>query len=323
MIELLKSRNIKVFTPNGITDGIKDKIKYHYTSTSGLLSILKCGTIRFTDARFMNDKSELLYFIDILADFLKENDGYPKCVEAFEKLLLDGNSLDTYKKADISTLQFNGIDILKGKKIRQFVFCLSKSKDSLNMWNYYTHSNNYQGYNIGIKVEEFLKTFEKRCLLPIDPFYIYYGKVVYVENNQKQGIIREICNDLESQDLPMELRILSLSEYITSNGLFYKNKAFKNEEEYRVVIAVSEDTLHSTTRNYGKDVENSDFKLDFYERNGVVVPCLSVRFDKISIKSIMIAPTIDEKLASSSLEEFLEINGYKAKVSNSKIPIRF
>lgn len=159
--------------------------------------------------------------------------------------------------------------------------------------------------------------------MPIDPFYIYYGKVVYVENNQKQGIIREICNDLESQDLPMELRILSLSEYKTSNGLFYKNKAFKNEEEYRVVIAVSGDTLHSTTRNYGKDVENSDFKLDFYERNGVVVPCLSVRFDKNSIKSIMIAPTIDEKLATSSLEEFLEINGYKAKVSNSKIPIRF
>lgn len=46
-------------------------------------------------------------------------------------------------------------------------------------------------------------------------------------------------------------------------------------------------------------------------------------FSKNAIKSITIAPTLDEKLATSSLEEFLEINGYKAKVSNSKIPIRF
>lgn len=323
MIESLKSKNIKIFTQDEIIDDKEDKVKYHYTSTSGLLSILKGQTLRFTDARFMNDKSELSYFIDFLANFLKKNKEYSECTKAFEKLVLNGQSIENYKKIDVSALRFyTDINVFKNQNLRQFVFCLSESSDSLNMWNYYSHSSNYQGYNIGINIEEFLKTFESRCSLKIDPFFIYCGKVLYAPNSQKQEI-QHFCNDLESQDLSMELRILSLSEYITSNGLFYKNKAFKNEEEYRIVIAVSEDILHSTTKNYEKDVENSDFKFDFYERNGVVVPCLSVRFDKNSIKSIMIAPTIDEKLASSSLEEFLEINGYEAKISNSKIPIRF
>ena len=368
MIEPFKSKNIKILTQDEIIDDKEDKVKYHYTSTSGLLSIIKGQTLRFTDARFMNDKSELSYFIDSLAFFLKKNKGYPECTKAFEKLVLNGQSIKDYKKIDVSALRFyTDIDVFKNQNLRQFVFCLSESSDSLNMWNYYSHSSNYQGYNIGINIEEFLKTFESRCSLKIDPFFIYCGKVLYAPNSQKQEI-QHFCNDLESQDLPLNSKILHLWDYISTYGLFYKNNAFKHEDEYRVVIVVSEDILHSSIKeqkkedkfiinisdgelNFATNIEprnrdesfvkvsegqlnamiktqekndgSSDFRFDFYERNGVVVPCLSVRFDKNSIKSIMIAPTIDEKLASSSLEEFLKINGYEAKVSNSKIPIRF
>lgn len=368
MIESLKSKNIKIFTQDEIIDDKEDKVKYHYTSASGLLSILKGQTLRFTDARFMNDKSELSYVIDFLADFLRKNKGYPECTKAFEKLVLNGQSIENYQKIDVSTLRFyTDIDIFKNQNLRQFVFCLSRSKDSLNMWNYYSHSNNYQGYNIGINIEEFLKTFESRSTLKIDPFFIYCGKVLYLPNSQKQEI-QHFCDSLEAENSPQNIKILHLWDYIATYGLFYKNNAFKHEDEYRVVIVVSEDILHSSIKEQKNDNEfiikisdgelnfatkigsenrgelfmkvsegqlnamiktqekndgSNDFRFDFFERNGVVVPCLSVRFDKNSIKSIMIAPTIDEKLASSSLKEFLKMNGYKAKVSNSKIPIRF
>ena len=369
MFESIESRNIKKFKPNGTIDCNENEVNYHYTSSSSLLSILKGRNIRFTDAWFMNDKSEMTYFIDRLVDFLKENKGYSKCIEAFENLLLNGAPLESYKKVDISTLRFyTDIEVLKDKKTRQFVFCMSESSDSLNMWNYYSHSNNYQGYNIGVNVKEFLKTLNKRSELPIDPYFIYYGKVIYAEQEKKQEI-RDFCNFLENDDLPSRQRGRYLWEYITTYGLFYKDNAFKNEEEYRIVISVSEDILLSPTKEQkqesstvlkdasecvlnvvtkeqkterdetavrvaegqlDEEIKTNDedgiipeYKFDFYERKGIIVPYLSVMFSKNAIKSITIAPTLDEKLATSSLEGFLEINGYKAKVSNSKIPIRF
>ena len=369
MFESFESRNLKKFKPNGTIDCNENEVNYHYTSSSSLLSILKGRNIRFTDAWFMNDKSEMTYFIDRLVDFLKENKGYSKCIEAFENLLLNGAPLESYKKVDISTLRFyTDIEVLKDKKTRQFVFCMSESSDSLNMWNYYSHSNNYQGYNIGVNVKEFLKTLNKRSELPIDPYFIYYGKVIYAEQEKKQEI-RDFCNFLENDDLPSRQRGRYLWEYITTYGLFYKDNAFKNEEEYRIVISVSEDILLSPTKEQkqesstvlkdasecvlnvvtkeqkterdetavrvaegqlDEEIKTNDedgiipeYKFDFYERKGIIVPYLSVMFSKNAIKSITIAPTLDEKLATSSLEGFLEINGYKAKVSNSKIPIRF
>lgn len=368
MLESFESRNIKKFKPNGTIDCNENEVNYHYTSSSSLLSILKGRNIRFTDAWFMNDKSEMTYFIDRLVDFLKENKEYSKCIETFESLLLNGAPLESYKKVDISTLRFyTDIEVLKDKNTRQFVFCMSESSDSLNMWNYYSHSNNYQGYNIGVNIKEFLETLNKRSELSIDPYFIYYGKVIYTEQEQKQEI-QKFCDSLENES-PLDQRKLDLWKYITAYGLFYKDNAFKNEEEYRIVISVSEDILLSPTKEQkqesstvlkdasecvlnvvtkeqkterdetavrvaegqlDEEIKTNDedgiipeYKFDFYERKGIIVPYLSVMFSKNAIKSITIAPTLDEKIATSSLEEFLEINGYKAKVSNSKIPIRF
>ena len=248
MLESFEAGNIKKFKPNGTNAYNENEVNYHYTSSSSLLSILKERNIRFTDAWFMNDNSEMTYFIDCLVNFLKENKGYPKCAETFEKLLLNGESLASYKKVDISTLRFyTDIEVLKDKKTRQFIFCMSESSDSLNMWNYYSQSNNYQGYNIGVNIKEFLGTLNKRSELPINPYFIYYGKVIYTEQEQKQEI-RDFCSFLENDNLQSHQRGIYLWEYITTYGLFYKNSAFKNEEEYRIVISVSEDILHPPTK---------------------------------------------------------------------------
>ena len=55
---------IRTFQP-GAEDNAKntDKLKYHYTSPDALLSILKNQKIFFTDIRFLNDKSEDIYFV--------------------------------------------------------------------------------------------------------------------------------------------------------------------------------------------------------------------------------------------------------------------
>ena len=100
-----------------------------------------------------------------------------------------------------------------------------------------------QGYNIEINIEEFLKTFESRCSLKIDPFFIYCGKVLYASNSQKQEI-QHSCNDLESQQLSLNSKILHLWDYISTYGLFYKNNAFKHEDEYRDALLRGVATMH-------------------------------------------------------------------------------
>ena len=47
------------------------KIRYHYTSPSAFLSIIDKRQIRFTDIRYLNDKSEGVYLIKLIIIFLK------------------------------------------------------------------------------------------------------------------------------------------------------------------------------------------------------------------------------------------------------------
>lgn len=47
------------------------KIRYHYTSPSAFLSIIDKRQIRFTDIRYLNDKSEGVYLIKLIINFLK------------------------------------------------------------------------------------------------------------------------------------------------------------------------------------------------------------------------------------------------------------
>lgn len=47
------------------------KIRYHYTSPSAFLSIIDKRQIRFTDIRYLNDKSEDVYLIKLIIIFLK------------------------------------------------------------------------------------------------------------------------------------------------------------------------------------------------------------------------------------------------------------
>ena len=48
---------------------------YHYTSPNALLSIIKDGFIRFSDIEYMNDKSETVYAVKVLLDFLDNHPG--------------------------------------------------------------------------------------------------------------------------------------------------------------------------------------------------------------------------------------------------------
>lgn len=66
---------------------------------------------------------------------------------------------------------------------RVFVFCTCLEADSLNMWNYYTNTGVYQGYNIGFRLFELLRAFDTPSNNELDPLLVYYGEVLYEEKS--------------------------------------------------------------------------------------------------------------------------------------------
>ena len=66
----------------------RDKTVYHYTSPEAFLSIIQNQTLRFTDIRYLNDRTEGIYFIKTLLDFMEKNkERFPCFNEVVNELL--------------------------------------------------------------------------------------------------------------------------------------------------------------------------------------------------------------------------------------------
>lgn len=155
-----------------------------------------------------------------------------------------------------------------------------------------------------------------------------HGNVIYLKTEQEKEIAA-LCEKLEKyknnsdEVFAFDYALYQLYIYIYSYGVIFKDKAFKEEEEYRVVIELLESRVNTDRKNYSNK-NNRNIKLDFYERNGILVPCLSVPFELNAIKKVTMTPMMEYDIAKASIEEFLHINGYEnVDVKESEIPIRY
>lgn len=318
-------------------------VRYHYASASTFPKILSDSALRFTDVRFMNDHSEMVCCVKCLLDFLDAHrKEYPYCWEVVSELLLKKHSADEYRNLEVSEIEF-GSSLPEYIPTRCFAFCMSEKPDLLNMWNYYVHNGKYEGYSIGFDVYDFLKSFDTDQKNTSDPICIRYGKILYKKKEQVkeiETIVKLIeqhpkrIRDNENGKLIFNISMARLRHYIEAYGAFFKDEAFEDEREFRIVIEISENRLRlmepidcdEDSRRAISSFFNHNLnsaKRDFFVRNGVLVPFLSVPINKNSITKITMSPMIEHKLAERSLSEFLKIHGYKAEIEVSKIPIRF
>lgn len=310
----------------------RSTVRYHYTSATALLAILDAknnenGSVRFTDSRYMNDRSEHFFFIKRLFEFMIEHRRiYPYCQEVINNLLLQKHNEKDYLSLKVSELEEIEMNNFVYTKSRHFLFCLSKDSDSLHMWNYYLHNGNYQGYNIGIKIYNFLKNFDYEDNRDLDPVRFYCGNILYKKKEQDKEI-ETLCKTIEELDkkteYSLQFAMAQLWSYIECYGLFYKDESFSDENEYRIVLQFEEPLAGVSVAEYFKN-SNSDIKYSFFERNGVLVPCLSVPLAKAAVEQITMAPILESHIASESVKEFLESNNYTdVTVKQSDIPIRY
>ena len=344
--------SIHVFQQNDDQALDENVVCYHYTSANAMLSILNAldkgyGSIRFTDSHYMNDRSEHMFFIKRLLEFLDKNsEKYPFCQQVINEFLLKKYSIEDFLSLHVSDFGdlFENVETTKLKqdkessvfdnlfsrvKSRHFLFCLCRDDDSLHMWNYYLHNGNYQGYNIGIKPLDLLQNLRLPDTEEFDPFLFYYGDVLYTKEQQEKQI-KALCNTIESvpknpnrSNDPLQIGMMILWTYIQCFGLFFKDESFMDEKEFRIVIECHEINQKHDLFTYLRS-DKRNIRYTFFERNGILVPCLEIPLAKEAVKQITMAPILESKIAASSVRDFLDWNNYSdVVIKQSAIPIRY
>ena len=124
---------INEFQPGKRIQEIENTVVYHYTGANAILSIFENGYVRFSDIRYMNDRSETVFFIKRLIEFIAENgEQYPFFRDAVNELLAEN---DYGQILDLNTdkVKYRDFPGLKMKLQRTFIFCTCNEPDLLNM----------------------------------------------------------------------------------------------------------------------------------------------------------------------------------------------
>ncbi|MCL2048857.1 MAG: DUF2971 domain-containing protein [Defluviitaleaceae bacterium] len=308
-------------------------IIYHYTSPEGILGILKGKTLRFTDCQYLNDKSEALYIrkpIERALEMICEKYGISTEQREFLNLYM---KLGYESSHQIDKPDFGNINSINQKMeiYRYYVLCASEHEDASNMWSYFVKNGVYQGYNLGIdlsmlkkKIGEICKPYRGISVLPDNCIEYEFNKQVDIIFNKlgeaMVGESRLLAKRRPNKDLIIYLILRrALFNALENYKLFFKNPAFENEKEYRVVLKV---------RN-GSIEENDNLKLNFrVGASGIITPFLEFSFDlndkQELFKQITLAPMIETELAKESFNMLLASNGYKnIEIKESSINLRF
>lgn len=272
---------------------------YHYTSMKTLQKILENVkgdklTLRATDIRYLNDITEG----EIATELLKE------------KLIVHENSLPENDKKNIgkhlTDSKLNFFKRIDPDDPYPFIFSMSKSRDSLPMWN--TYADNSLGVAIG---------FKKQLLENID--YQYGFKFYDCDYEQK-----EIYKYIESNIVKMYRTIAinanligifsdlkgDLWGYFKESVPILKHHSFSYEKESRLVF------------QYPINLENIDshFKsIGFNIKDGLPKPFIEFKIDKSLIGEIIIGPCVNYDLASDSLFRMLKKAGIDSTKSEFEV----
>jgi hypothetical protein len=307
------------------------KVVYHYTSPEGAYSILKNKTLRFTDCQYLNDRGESLYIRESLKEAVvlvaKERKLTLKDLDAYVDRIVQ---FETYSGTDYSNPVFYD-SYVEHPDIRYYILCTSLNSDSASMWNYYVKNGDYRGYNLGFNISflDNLKQFFNENKIGIQ-----HGKVIYNKKDQVNIIYDKLIKEYDEniKNDPnndahcgiCELEIIEhMRDFIGSKRLFFKNPAFESEQEYRVVLRVS-DAFVSPKAN-GKDIFQKEFKVG---SSGIITPYLEWHYtldQKAELfTQITLSPSIEEDLAKESFKRFLNEDVQRnIQVVPSSIKLRF
>lgn len=311
-----------------VTNGISKSIQYdgfwvyHYTSPDGFMNIIQPNgeaKLWFTQYDSLNDTNERKAFEEFFKEYCQRKKREKTFSAAFISSIISMSGSDL---CGISHWTNERLLLEDGTKSRvvharqaecdTYLCCFSSDPDSLAMWNYYSKTSSYEGYNIWLEADvlESNSGFGKGYSLKL-------VKVVY-EDDEKERILDQLLLPLSElfnkEDEQGRKSILSAIQGAFDNLQFvFKNQCFAHEKEVRAILRVP---------RVNEDNEKV-FERKYRQKNGFIIPYVEFPLRHGVVRGATMAPLIREDVALRNVQAFLESRGHTVKVTVSQIPIRF
>ncbi|MEK4663025.1 DUF2971 domain-containing protein [Priestia sp. FSL H7-0729] len=263
---------------------------YHYCSVDTFFSILHNSTLRLSDINKVNDFKERRWILEkILLEIRKQllpqqNNKSSKFFEEY---------WDTVVSYDSNT----------------YISCFSSEADLLSQWRGYAQDG--EGLAIG---------FSKKVLnsLVVEHFTAF-KKVVYGKSEQNE-YIETILSSLHNTSIASVIPDFHTNERF--NIPYYKNPAFKEEKEWRLVYYQDSSSFLNYNTIGEPRIKANFSKIKMRSDGTRLISYMELDFSKIKkelIKSVVIGPK--SKLSEADIKLFLYSEGYdpnnvKIKVSS-------
>ena len=291
---------------------------YHYTNADACQNILKQTTIRFSDYRFLNDRNEYTYIKEIFLSLLNDSSFPNGCVK--------NSIMEIMKKDSDVHLLFHYDDFYHSEsepietQAQYYIFSTSLEPDSLAMWNYYMKNGKYEGYNLALNPGMLFCSTAYNHDKPPFPVTMYYGEVLYDPLQQKkhaQLFLNRLFDSAKSRIGNIDEFVYTyFNDFFKASAFFFKRPEFSHEKEFRLLLKLP---IPFEWERY-KSFDDGGF----FIRNGVFVPYYDIRFDRRSLREIIIAPTMEEKSTYNGLRRLLDTYSFSdVTISTSKLGVRY
>jgi len=287
---------------------------YHYTDVHGLLGIVESNELWASNAVFLNDQTEIQYAADITRSVLNE------LIPSQRNLSISGPRL--MARRSITTVLDNVHD-----HVQAYVVCFCRQDDLLSQWRGYGRGNG--AYSIGFMPDRLLGRSNRQMRL----VRVEYRPEVQAATARQ--LIRDWIDVLTKQEVDTIPSFEGTSEdsvQLLLDHMFgflfgyiagtFKHPSFSEEDEYRL-------TYVYRSRDAADD--NDPLKVEFQGKLGIVLPYIRFGFKTVDglamplpIKTIRVGPHPDTQLASSGIQQLLELK-YPAssiEVKSSLTPLR-
>jgi hypothetical protein len=272
---------------------------YHYTSLQSLMGMIETNNLWMSKGNFLNDSSELVYFSNVLKGVISNM----KVEQETELWRLFIRELKLSMNRFLKKIEESDMEV--------YIFSMSHTQDSLALWYNYAKG---EGYNLGFYAEDLLK---KTSAFP-EESNVLHGLVVYDRHEQEQVLMNflektfNLVAQYEAEEVKKALPGHFLS-VMTTCAIFFKDPAFKSEEEYRIAYMNTGGSISPQAR--------------FRAQNGVIIPYIAVDFEeRLPLTHITIGPKNNIDIAKRGIEHYLNSKGYNMKeisVSKSVAALRY
>lgn len=298
-------------------------IIYHYCSLESFLSIINNSTIRLANISKSNDRAEIQYCFDAFEKTLRDS-----CIE-FSREYVDNTEI----KNHFSDIDYDSLvtKAVINDSLIYYAVCFSAEPDLLSQWRGY--ANDGKGVAIGFYSRNFMNAQDLKN--------VKYKKITYDMNSAKKELHDRIIEklkgiydkaDTSASPFSYDTAINDIISGMVYNAIFYKNPAFSEENEWRLVFYPFGNIRNLLIDHKYKDMSSNQLfydrmhepieyekdysglkrgKLQFKCTDDKIISYVDMNFS--SIKDLMLAEIVvgpKSNIDDKDLRLFLLSNGY-------------